>query len=134
MRTYSQLRSYSTFEERYEYLTIGGVVGEDTFGASRWMNQRFYTSMEWREARTRVAARDLGLDLGVPGHEILDRIYVHHMNPMRPEDLYEFNPKILDPEFLISVSMDTHNAIHYGYEPSDRPTLTTRKSGDTTLW
>lgn len=134
MRTYSQLRTYDTFEERFEYLTIGGVVGEDTFGASRWLNQRFYTSLEWRQVRTRVAARDLGLDLGVPGYEILDRVYVHHMNPMSPEDLHHFNPDVLDPEFLISVSMDTHNAIHYGYEPSKRPTLVSREPGDTTLW
>lgn len=134
MRTYSQMRTYETFEDRFDYLTIGGEVGHDTFGASRWLNQRFYSSVEWKQARNRVIARDLGLDLGVPGYEILDRVYVHHMNPMRPEDLYDFNSDVLDPEFLISVSMSTHNAIHYGDRPPERTMIIDREPGDTTLW
>lgn len=134
MRSYSQLRTYETFDERFEYLTVGGRVGEDTFGASRWMNQRFYSSIEWQQARNRTVARDLGLDLGIVGREILTRVYVHHMNPMKPEDIQHFNPAILDPEYLISVSLETHNAIHYGNRPPKPTKFVERRPGDTTLW
>lgn len=134
MRTYSQMRVYDTFEERFEYLTVGGAVGEDTFGHSRWLNQRFYRSIEWRQVRDYVIARDLGLDLGLPGYEILDRAHVHHMNPMTIDDLRHFNSDVLDPEYLITVSLETHNAIHYGNEPPEQRKLADRHPGDTTLW
>lgn len=134
MKTYSQLRTYDTFQDRFDYLSIGGRVGLDTFGDSRWLNQKFYASREWKLVRNHVIARDLGLDLGVEGYEIVDRVYVHHMNPILPEDLYHFNEWILDPENLISVSHETHNALHYGDRPPERPTVVTRRPGDTTLW
>lgn len=134
MKTYSQMRVYDTFGDRFEYLMIRGVPGQDTFGESRWLNQKFYASREWRLVRNRVIARDLGLDLGVEGHEILDRVYIHHINPITPEMLYKFDPWVLDTENLISVSHDTHNALHYGAKPPDRPTFVVREPGDTTLW
>lgn len=135
MRSYSELSKYKTFNDRFEYLRLSGSVGAETFGHERWMNQRFYTSREWKLIRDHVIARDLGCDLGVPGQEIVKRIQVHHMNPMTPQDLIHSNLDILDPEFLISVSHDTHNAIHYGSEePPVRLEYVERKPGDTKLW
>lgn len=122
-------------EERYRYLKLGGFVGQDTFGYERYLNQDFYRSREWRSIRDVVIARDLGCDLGVPGYEIHDRVYVHHMNPMVPDDIVHGNGDILDPEFLISVTHTTHNAIHFGDE-SKLPKIrfVERRPGDTKLW
>lgn len=133
-RTFSELQTLDTFDERYEYLKLGGSVGLDTFGHERWLNQSFYRSREWRQVRIRVIARDLGCDLGVPGFEIVKQIQVHHMNPMRSRDIYDFDPEILDPEFLISVSHETHNAIHYGEDVPRRLVAIERQPNDTTLW
>lgn len=134
IRSYHELRRFHTFEERYEYLKIAGQVGKETFGFDRWMNQMFYTSAEWKHVRSAVIARDEGMDLGIPGHEIYDRIYIHHMNPMEPDDLVHGNPDILDPEFLISTTHGTHNAIHYGDANLLRKPLIERRAGDTKLW
>jgi hypothetical protein len=135
IKTYSDLRRFSTLRERFEYLKLVGVVGQDTFGYDRYMNQEFYRSCLWKRARRDVIARDLGCDLGVPGHEIHDRVYVHHMNPMTPGDILEGSLDILDPEFLICVTLDTHNAIHYGDESHlRRKELVERRAGDTKLW
>lgn len=135
IRKYSELRRLETFDERFEYLTLKGVVGEKTFGHERWMNQRFYTSREWRLTRDDVIARDLGCDLGVPGFEIHDRVFVHHMNPMTRNDVAHSNEDNLNPDYLITVSFDTHNAIHYG-DPTKlvKPTYVERRPGDTILW
>lgn len=133
-RSYSELISFSSFEERYDYLQLRGVVADTTFGYDRWLNQDFYRSKEWRDIRHHVIARDLGMDLGVEGFEIHDRVIIHHMNPMIPKDIVDNAAYILDPEFLITTTHQTHNAIHYG----DRSLLTTapveRSPGDTTLW
>jgi len=135
IKTYSDLRRLETFEERYRYLKLGGAVGQDTFGYDRFMNQEFYHSQEWRRIRSHVIARDYGCDLGVDGYEIHDRVYVHHMNPMVPADIIEGNLDILDPEFLICVTHDTHNAIHYGDESRlRRRQFVERRPGDTKLW
>jgi len=134
IKTYSELERFSSFEERYAYLRLGGSVGRDTFGFDRYLNQDFYRSRLWRTARTHVIARDYGRDLGVEGYEIHDRIYVHHMNPMRVEDITHSNVDILDPEFLISVTLRTHNAIHYGDESSLPRQHVDRQPGDTQLW
>lgn len=134
MRTYSQMRALQTYEERFEYLKLRGSVGRDTFGYERWVNQRFYKSREWAITRDHVIARDLGRDLGVEGYEIPGRIFVHHINPMTPTDLHYAESSVLDPEFLISVSFDTHQAIHYGTEPVRFPEIIPRSPGDTTLW
>lgn len=133
-RSYRELRSYDTLEERFEYLALRGEVGEATFGFDRYVNQQFYTSRQWRDVRHEVITRDGGCDLGVPGFEIHRRPIIHHMNPMRLEHIRDGDQSILDPEFLITCSHQTHNAIHYGDSNLLPKTPTERKPGDTTLW
>lgn len=133
-RSYSELSGLQTFEDRFEYLKLSGVVAGQTFGHERWMNQRFYTSYEWRKIRQYVIARDNGCDLGVDGYYIADKLYIHHMNPMSSEDLRHSSGANLDPEFLITVTHRTHNAIHYG-SINTLPRLTPeRRPGDTVPW
>lgn len=134
IRTYSELRQLPTFEERYNYLRLGGAVGADTFGFERIRNQQFYASREWKLARRDVIARDLGCDLAIRDRSINDRVYIHHMNPMRPEDLEEFNEDVLNPEYLICVTHKTHNAIHFGDESQLLRLPPERRPGDTNLW
>jgi hypothetical protein len=133
-KTYSELRRIETFQERFRYLSLAGVVGADTFGFDRWMNQQFYRSRQWRRVREKVIVRDSGCDLGVDGHEIYSGLLVHHMNPMTPEDIEAGENWILDPEFLITTTLGTHNAIHYGDESLLPAPYVERKRGDTQLW
>lgn len=114
IRTYSELSLFSTFEERYEYLKLNGTVGKETFGFDRCFNQKFYKSKEWKQIRDYVIFRDNGCDLGIPGFEIYKRIIIHHMNPITLDDIETVSPYLLNPEYLITVSHDTHNAITYG--------------------
>lgn len=134
LRTYAELRRLETFEERFDYLSLKARVGEQTFGFERYLNQQFYTSKEWRDVRYDVIARDEGMDLGIPGYEIYDKVIIHHMNPMTIDDVLEGNPDILDPDLLITVTLNTHNAIHYGDKNRLRPRMVERKPGDTKLW
>lgn len=134
MRSYTELSKYSSFLDRFEYLRLDGTVGSETFGSNRFMNQAFYTSPEWRRARREVIIRDDGCDLGVEGYDIFSKILIHHMNPIREEDLLNRNPDILNPEFLICVSHNTHNAIHYGDKNLLPAPLVERKPGDTCPW
>lgn len=134
IRTYSDLSELATFEERFLYLSLRGEVGLATFGFDRWINQQFYRSSEWRRARRAVILRDEGCDLGVEGHEIRVQLLVHHMNPITPRDIEHGIEGILDPEFLITTTLDTHNAIHYGDESLLRKPFVERKPGDTKLW
>ena len=134
IKTYSDLRRLSTFEERYAFLKLGGAVGSATFGFDRYLNQMFYRSTLWRRARTEVIARDYGCDMGVEGHEIYDKVIVHHMNPLTADDIIHSNLDIINPEFLICVSHDTHNAIHYGDESLLPKPVISRQPGDTKLW
>ena len=135
LKTYTELARLNTFEERFDYLSLKSVVGQQTFGSERFLNQQFYTSRQWRNVRYDVIDRDEGLDLSFPGFEIHDKIIIHHMNPITIEDVENGNPDILDPEFLICVSHDTHNAIHYGDRNRLRlPTLVERKPGDHIKW
>lgn len=134
VRDYSELQQFHTFPERYEYLRLRASVGEPTFGFDRWINQQFYSSLEWRQCRDRVITRDRGCDLGIDGFEIHDKIIVHHMNPIRLEQLELGDPDIFNPEYLISVTHDTHNAIHYGDASLLRKPLVDRRPGDTRLW
>ena len=134
IRTYSELIQESTLEDRFRYLALRAAVGVSTFGFDRWINQQFYTSHEWRTVRNHVIARDEGLDLGVPGYEIHDKVIIHHMNPMTVDDLEHGDSSILDPEFLITTSHRTHNAIHYGDETLLPRDLIERRPGDTKLW
>ena len=116
MKTYSELSLLKTFIERYRYLKIGNGVGIDTFGFDRWLNQILYASNEWKRIRRDVIIRDCACDLGIEGFDIRDKIIVHHMNPITKDDVINRNPDILNPEFLITVSFNTHQAIHYGDE------------------
>lgn len=113
---------------------LNGVVGEDTFGFDRYLNQRFYRSEEWRQLRNSIIVRDNGCDLGIESRPIFDRILIHHMNPLLPEDIIHSSDSLLNPDNLICVSLDTHNLIHYGYSSSVPPTVIERKPGDTKLW
>jgi len=134
IRKYSDLRRLETLEERFNYLALHGAVGRSTFGFDRYLNQRFYTSSEWRRVRNHIIVRDQGCDLGVDGHEIHDRVYIHHLNPMTVDDIVNGDPRTLDPEFLITVTHLTHNAIHYGnFDLLPKP-FVERKPGDTKLW
>lgn len=133
-RRYSELASISGFEDRFEYLALHGEVGLATFGYDRWMNQRFYTSREWRTLRSHIIVRDNGCDLGVKGFEIHERAYIHHMNPMTVVNLAHGTGDILDPEFLITTSHRTHNAIHYGDKNLLPQQYKPRSPNDTKLW
>ena len=134
IRTYSELIQYSTFEDRFKYLSLKGQVGEETYGFDRWINQQFYKSREWKQIRNLIIVRDSGCDLGIPGREIGDRIIIHHMNPILLKDITDSTSYLLDPEYLICVSHNTHEAIHYG----DESLLTTepveRRPNDTCPW
>ena len=134
IRTYSELSRLETFLERYNYLRLGGLLGLRTFGFDRWVNQRFYKSHEWKHVREQVIVRDHGCDLGVFGYEIHSNLMIHHMNPIRLDDIKHGNTEIIDPNFLITTSLRTHNAIHYGDEDLLPRGPVERKSGDTTLW
>lgn len=134
IRTYSGLRRLGTLEERFDYLCLRGEVGASTFGFDRWINQNFYKSKEWRDTRSRVISRDDGCDLGIQGYEIYSDLLVHHMNPISPEDIEHGKSWILDPEFLITTSLQTHNAIHYGDERLLPRGPIVRLPGDTRLW
>ena len=116
IRTYSELITIPTFIERYRYLKIGGRVGEDTFGYERYFNQIFYKSKEWKDIRDYVIVRDLGRDLAMECYDILSNIIVHHMNPITMRDIEQHSDILLNPDFLVSTSLNTHNAIHYGDE------------------
>lgn len=133
-RSYSELVQLNSFIDRYRYLSLRAAVGTPTFGFDRYLNQAFYTSKEWRDVRMEVLARDLGYDLGVEDHAIFDRPIIHHMNPISLEDLVEGREAIVDPEFLITTSHSTHNAIHFGDESLLPRSLVDRRPGDTKLW
>lgn len=134
IRTYQELRRLHTFEERYRYLRLQTGVGEATFGYDRVINQQFYKSREWRQIRHVVIVRDRGCDLGVDGFDLHEAPLIHHMNPMMIDDIRHGDGIILDPNFLITTSHRTHNAIHYGDESQLPRILVDRKAGDTTLW
>lgn len=134
IKRYSDLIHYPTFEDRFEYLKLGGVVGHSTFGFDRYINQAFYTSREWRDIREEVILRDQGCDLGVPGHEIQTSGLIHHINPLDTKDIVHRAEWILDPEFLITTTQATHNAIHYGDRSLLPKPYAERRPGDTKLW
>lgn len=133
-KTFSELIRYKTFEDRFEYLKLQGSVGAKTFGFDRWINQRFYTSREWQRVRNQVIARDSACDLSFPGRDIYDIIYIHHMNPVLPSDLHDWNPDIVNLEFLVCTTRQTHLAIHFGDKEKLQNLPITRKPGDTRLW
>lgn len=134
IRTYSELITLPTFEERFRYLQLNGSVGEATFGFDRYLNQVFYKSQKWRSIRDRVIVRDNGCDLGVEGYDIGGRILIHHMNPITEKDLITQSDFLLNPEYLISVRHETHNAIHYGDESLLITAPVERRPNDTCPW
>ena len=137
IRRYSELIKLSTFEDRFNYLKLNSKVGYETFGFDRWLNQMFYRSRNWASVRREIILRDYGCDLGVKGYDICGKIIVHHMNPVGVSDIVDVTDYLLDPDYLISVSMDTHNAIHYGDASLTNlvPVYPiTRKPNDTCPW
>mgnify|MGYP006906513398 FL=1 len=134
MRTYSLVIQLPTYNERLEYLRLNGNVGVDTFGTNRYVNQIFYNSDEWKKIRIKAIIRDCGCDLACKGYDIYDSIIVHHINPITLEDILNRNPKIFDLNNLITVSKDTHNAIHYGTDPIFTKEVITRTKNDTCPW
>lgn len=134
IRTYSELRTLQTFEERFNYLALRGSIGIITFGFDRYLNQDFYNSWSWRSVRDKIIVRDCACDLGIFGRDIFDAIRIHHMNPMTVEDVERGDPAILDPEFLICTSIGTHNAIHFGSSKNLSRLPIERRKGDTKLW
>lgn len=134
IRTYSELITLPTFEERFRYLKLGGKVGEDTFGFDRYLNQVFYRSAKWKEIRDYVIIRDNGCDLGMEGHEIHQRILVHHMNPITKEDILRESEFLLDTEYMICTIKNTHDAIHYGDESLLITAPIERRKNDTCPW
>lgn len=134
IKTYSELVQLHTFKERYHYLKLGGFVGKETFGFDRFINQRFYRSGEWKKIRNHVIVRDNGCDLGIDGHEIYGKIIIHHMNPVTLDDVIKNSEFLMNPEYLISVSHVTHNAIHYGDENFIISPPAERTKNDTCPW
>lgn len=136
IRTYSELITLPTFEERYRYLRLGGRVGEETFGFDRYLNQMFYNSKEWENIRDEVISRDMGCDLGMLDRQIPEgvKILVHHMNPVLVKDILSRSKYLLDPEYLISTVKRTHDAIHYGDDSFLLTGFTERSKNDTCPW
>ena len=134
IRTYSELISIPTFEERFKYLQLNGNVGAETFGYDRVFNQRFYSSLEWKRLRDEIIFRDNGCDLGILDRRIMGKIFIHHMNPIMLEDIRESSEFLLNPEYLICMSFETHNAIHYGDDNLLFKAPIERKQYDTCPW
>ncbi|NLB49913.1 MAG: hypothetical protein GX807_03855 [Erysipelotrichia bacterium] len=134
IKTYREVSRLKTFEERFEYLRLDGVVGVSTFGHDRYLNQALYKSRRWRRLRDEIIIRDGGCDLGIAGREIFDRIIVHHMNPLLIKDVLHDLDLIYEPEYLICTTFTTHNAIHYGDESQLIRLPKERTPGDTILW
>ena len=134
IKTYSELIALNTFEERFKYLKLGGSIGKETFGFDRYINQAFYNSQDWKKVKDFVIIRDNGCDLGMDGYEIHGRIYVHHMNPISIEDILYKTDYLINPEYLISTTHLTHNAIHYGDETLLIKAPICRSKNDTCPW
>lgn len=134
IRTYSELIALPTFLDRFNYLKLGGLVGKETFGFDRYLNQTLYRSTEWKRFRREIIIRDNGMDLAYDGYEIFGKIMVHHIDPLTIQDIIRRDPKIFDPENVICVSMNTHNAIHYGDESLLITEPIVRTKNDTCPW
>lgn len=134
IRCYSELITLPTYKERFNYLQLNGQVGQDTFGFDRYLNQNFYRSREWKRLRDQIILRDNGCDLGVEGYEIYGRVLIHHMNPITIRDIETTSDYLLNPEYLICTTHNTHNAIHYGDESLLCLGPIERKPNDTCPW
>lgn len=134
IKTYSEISTLASFEERFRYLRLNGVVGNETFGFDRFLNQAFYRSREWKAVRDFVIMRDVGCDLGVAGYDILGKVFIHHMNPILAKDIVTGSDFLLNPEYLITTTHNTHNAIHYGNETLLITAPVERRQNDTCPW
>ena len=134
IRTYSELILLPTFEERFKYLQLNGRVGDDTFGFDRYINQNFYKSADWKRIRDQIIIRDNGCDLALEGYEIYGRILIHHMNPITVKDVELSTEYLMNPEYLICITHNTHNAIHYGDEKLLMKGPVVRTKNDTCPW
>lgn len=134
IRTYSELITIPTFEERYNYLKLNGIVGKETFGYDRYLNQLLYRSSDWRSFRDRIIIRDNGCDLACEGFELQSRIIIHHIDPITVEDILNKHPKVFDPENVVSTSHNTHLAIHYGDKNLISIAPINRYKNDTCPW
>ena len=134
IRTYTDLIAIPTFVERFKYLKLMGSVGADTVGYDRYLNQIFYTTREWRHLRDQVILRDMGRDLAMEGYEIHGKLYIHHLNPISKDDIIERSEYLMNPEFLVCTSFETHNAIHYGNADNLRSVPIERRANDTCPW
>lgn len=133
IRTYSELITLPTFEERFNYLKLNGSVGEETFGFDRIVNQRFYHSKEWKQFRNKIIVRDNACDLAMEDYDIYSRVIIHHMNPIRLQDILDLNEYVMNPEYVVCVSHKTHNAIHYGEESLEKDYIP-RSANDMCPW
>lgn len=134
IKSYSELRRFTSYDDRFDYLKLKGDVGRATFGFDRYINQKFYSSYEWKQTRQTVILRDRGCDLGVSGYEITGGAVIHHMNPMSADDIIHGEDWIFDPEYLIMTASMTHNAIHFGNKANLPKVVTARSPNDTKLW
>lgn len=134
VKTYSELSKLTSFEDRFRYLKLDGIVGETTFGFDRYLNQLFYQSQKWKKIRDEVIVRDSCCDLGVEGYEIYKYAMIHHMNPITIKDIQEESEYLLNPEYLITTTQKTHNAIHYGDEDLLITMPVERTKNDTCPW
>lgn len=134
IRTYSELSTLTSFKDRFRYLKLDGAVGEATFGFDRYLNQLFYRSQQWRKIRDEVIVRDCGCDLGIEGYEIYKYAMIHHMNPITAKDIQDESEYLLNPEYLITTTQRTHNAIHYGDEDLLITMPVERTKNDTCPW
>lgn len=134
IKTYDELSKLKTYQERFDYLKLDGLVGKDTFGCDRYLNQMFYKTTEWRRIRDQIIIRDNGCDLGVEGYDLYGRFFIHHINTITLEDIVERRDNLLNPNNLITVSFETHNAIHYGDEKLRPLEFVERTKNDTIPW
>lgn len=133
IKSYSELIQLKTYDERLSYLMLNGKIGDDTFGFDRFLNQKFYSSYEWKRIRNFIIERDNGCNMGLEDYPIFDKILIHHINPLTQNDIINSTDFLLNPNYLICVDLQTHNIIHYGFEYK-RETMIERKPGDTKLW
>lgn len=134
IKSYSELITLPTFEERFEYLRLNGTVGSETFGHDRYLNQTLYRSPEWKRFRHKIIIRDNGCDLACEGYEIYEKVLIHHINPITVKNILERNPMVFDPENVVCTILNTHNAIHYGDESLIIKAPITRSKNDTCPW
>lgn len=129
-KSYNELINLESYDERLAYLSTKGL---NPSNAERYLMNKFYKSDRWLYIKDKVIQRDLACDMGIENLFINEGpILVHHINPIFLEDIENDDPKILDMNNLITVSLNTHNAIHF-YK-KEISIWKEREPGDTKLW